>query len=363
MHALRQVCLVVCMIACACAHTMSQCTPYSEIGHPPPIQPWTPTIFPECPSKSTAVFEGDYTIHWPDGYSASFSTNKSGQGVSNRECCTGQAAAAEAYPEFNHGNGSSSGYWTGFAMNGVINCGTQHCGWPCSDKPYGNVTGGETENFTTFHSCSAPPVCNPDPLVVMSCGLFDWDNCYCVVPSPILIDLGSGFELTDAEGGVQFDVEGNGVPRQISWTAAGAQVGFLVLDRNANGVIDNGKELFGNFTAQPDPPEGILRNGFLALAVFDTPENGGNGDGAIDSQDAVFPQLKVWVDLNHSGTSESDELFELGSVGITKIGLDYKLSLRTDVYGNQFRYRAKAYGAQGFDVGRWAWDVIFQVKI
>jgi hypothetical protein len=129
------------------------------------------------------------------------------------------------------------------------------------------------------------------------------------------------------------------------------------LDRNGNGVIDDGSELFGSATPQPNPPAGRSRNGFNALAVYDDPANGGNGNGLIDPGDAIYDKLLVWIDANHDGVSQPSELKRLRDVHLDRIDLQYRQSKRVDQFGNVFYYRARVWDEAGRLGGRWAWDV------
>lgn len=177
----------------------------------------------------------------------------------------------------------------------------------------------------------------------------------CQEETPIVIDVGGdGFNLTSGDSGVVFDILANGDPRLTSWTSEGSDDAWLVLDRNGNGRIDDATELFGNETPQP---ESQMANGYLALAVFDSAEQGGNMDGQIGPEDDVYSRLRLWQDRNHDGVSQRSEFLTLRAAGVRAIALEYEKSDWVDLHGNRFRYRALVKPMRSSDVGRWSYDV------
>jgi hypothetical protein len=194
----------------------------------------------------------------------------------------------------------------------------------------------------------------------------DWHSGECAGGyncTPVIVDvLGNGVKLTSLRTGVTFDLSADGQRGWLPWTAPSSDDAWLALDANGNVRIDDGTELFGNFTPQPEALAGSELNGFLALAEYDKQPRGGNGDGKIDGSDAVFSSLLLWQDVNHNGTSELTELHSLAELGLTSMDLGYERSRRVDKFGNEFRYRSKVTDRYKTQLGRWAWDVFLSTS-
>jgi len=128
---------------------------------------------------------------------------------------------------------------------------------------------------------------------------------------PLVLDLdGDGIELSaQSSAAPLFDIDGDGFAERSGWVQP--DDGFLVRDLNANGVIDDVHEMFGD----------AQQSGFDALSKLDDTANGGNADGIIDAQDSGFADLAVWQDANGDGITDSGELLSMAEVGIESISL------------------------------------------
>lgn len=292
----------------------------------------------------------------------------SAAGVAFSSCLVGTTCGSTAAVSLSLFVGSATATVTGGNIWRDVNvehftCNLSSAGGTCTTPSFdGTCPIGTTPNSSGLCCFSSGGTCNVT--FASRCmrfgGDYDFFTCTCLGcdtcgGSPIVIDVaGDGIALTNPDGGVEFDLNGNGTRDRLGWTQAGSDDAWLVLDRNSNETIDNGGELFGDFTAQPAASN---KNGFLALAEFDKTANGGNADGLIDSRDSVFERLRLWQDKNHNGVSEPEELYTLTSLDVVALELDFKESKRTDQYRNEFKYRAKVRDTSDGRVGRWAWDV------
>jgi hypothetical protein len=143
--------------------------------------------------------------------------------------------------------------------------------------------------------------------------------------TPIVLDLaGTGIHTSAASQGVSFDLAATGSASRTGWIAEGSAL--LALDRNHDGVINDGSELFGIGTRMADGTRAA--NGYAALAQLD-----GNHDGVISAADAAFKDLRVWVDANHDGKTDAGELKSLADVGVVSLDLHALTGSQVD-HGN-----------------------------
>lgn len=158
--------------------------------------------------------------------------------------------------------------------------------------------------------------------------------------SPLVLDLnGNGIEtLALSTTVIHFDHDGNGFAEQTGWVAPSD--GFLVLDLNNNGRIDNGGELFGNRTRLANGS--FAEHGFAALARYDS-----NRDNRIDNRDAIWSRLQVWRDRNSNGQSESGELMGLGAANVRALLLSFQNSTQVDRNGNEHRQKGTFLATNG----------------
>ena len=131
------------------------------------------------------------------------------------------------------------------------------------------------------------------------------------VTSPLVIDLdGDGVHTTAlADSQATFDLLNNGHAIRSGW--ASAQDGFLAIDTNGNGIIDDRGELFG----------GDIGEGYAKLAEFDS-----NRDGVVNAKDQRYSELKVWQDANGNHRTDEGELKSLAERGIASIDVNHTIA-------------------------------------
>jgi hypothetical protein len=245
---------------------------------------------------------------------------------------------------------SGSGHGAGFQVSATGGTIVFNSSWH-----YSNTCTAYTLAALKAPSCALPTY--PAPVVeqgfeaVWSPATCSWE----IVPSgesPVVIDTegnwGKRELFSDPSNGeyVSFDMRGDGSLEKFSWPKPDSGLAWLALDRDGDGVIKNGTELFGNFTAHADG--GITDypnpNGFIALAWYDQPTQGGDMNLILDERDAIWPKLRLWIDEhcykepNVPCQSLPDELHTLRSKGVTSISLVWDASAKVDAVGNEYKF-------------------------
>jgi hypothetical protein len=267
-------------------------------------------------------------------------------------------------------NEAATVQWSPTEIRGIAQAIGEANGWLLGSKDRGaDCNLGVTiypPDINNPADCFVPPAPPPPPPTCTGC-----NTCLGCRPvgcsSPVVIDLlDEGIHFTNLQNGVQFDLNGDGKPLYLSWTDPKYHNAWLALDRNHNGTIDSAQELFGYLTEPQLPSRDGKRNGWLALAIYDEPSHGGNGDGVIDANDAIYSDLLLWIDTSHDGISQPGELHHLAEMGVIRIPLTYTHKSYTDNNGNNFRFE-NFIGIESSDIqnklGRHqAWDVVLDAS-
>ncbi len=145
---------------------------------------------------------------------------------------------------------------------------------------------------------------------------------YLKLGTPIVLDLDEdGVKTLSISSGTQFDLFAKGQKVNTGWVSSSD--GLLALDRNHDGKIGDGSELFGSSTILSNGEK--ANDGYVALRELDN-----NSDGAITKDDAEWSNLRVWVDNNSDGISEDGETRTLDSLGVTKLNLNAESAFTKD---------------------------------
>ncbi|MGP1527669.1 MAG: hypothetical protein ACTTIV_02300 [Campylobacter sp.] len=206
--------------------------------------------------------------------------------------------------------GNSNGENTGNVGNKPGGTGNTGIGGNTDSEGSGNTGDSGTGGYKCSNSISWGGA--------TECEWFDLINKYFFDKyDPLVLDLNGDSKISTInrnDSNSYFNHDGDNIKYRTSWI--GKEDGILVIDKNGNGTIDNGNELFGNFTTKNNGD--MANNGFEALKDYDT-----NGDLIIDYRDDKFSELRVWQDLNSDGISQSNELKTLKEVGISRLNLSH----------------------------------------
>ena len=168
-----------------------------------------------------------------------------------------------------------------------------------------------SQDFSNISSAISDAIINaPDPLVPTT---------VYVRRDPLILDLdGDGIEITPLSGNVMFDTNGDTIKTATAWVSG--DDGILVWDRNGNGTIDSGAEIFGDEMIMSNGQK--AQNGFEALKAMNS-DNNGDLNTVFDARDGLYSAVRIWRDLNQDGISQANELQTLAAAGVASIGLSY----------------------------------------
>jgi len=190
-------------------------------------------------------------------------------------------------------------------------------------------------------------------------------NLFVRMYSPIVLNFAGNAAVPTKDfssSGVKFDLDADGTSEKVGWINARSSAGFLAFDRNNNGKIDNGTELFGEATKLNSGKKAT--DGYVALQELDA-----NSDGFVDAKDQAFGKLSVWFDRNLNGKTEGGELVSLKDSKVTKISV--KASEVQDpakraksAFDNDHKFESKFWGPSvcGTD-GCSSYDIFFSQSI
>jgi Ca2+-binding RTX toxin-like protein len=171
---------------------------------------------------------------------------------------------------------------------------------------------------------------------------------------PIVLDLNRNgiTSISMAASIALFDYDGDGIKENTAWIESGDAL--LVNDVNNDGIINNASELFGNYTRNSDGS--VAKSGYQALSYYDT-----NGDSVVDASDSRFEELKLWIDSDQDGVTDTGELKTLSEMGVTSLKLNDPITpyIPTTENTNTIIQETTFTDAQGEGIMR---DVLFRYE-